>query len=29
MTSLEKKQKRVNFLKYLESKGIETISNLL
>lgn len=29
MTSLEKKQKRVNFLKYLESKGIETISNQL
>jgi hypothetical protein len=29
MTSLEKKQKRVNFLKYLESKGIETIYNQL
>jgi hypothetical protein len=29
MTSLEKKQKRVNFLKYLESKGIETVSDQL
>lgn len=29
MTSLEKKQKRVEFLKYLESKGIETVSNQL
>ena len=27
MTSLEKKEKRVSFLKYLESKGIETVSD--
>ena len=27
MTNLEKKQKRVDFLKYLESKGIETVSD--
>ena len=26
MNSLEQKQKRVQFLKYLESKGIETVS---
>jgi hypothetical protein len=26
MTTLEQKQKRILFLKYLESKGIETVS---
>ena len=29
MTSLEQKQKRVQFLKYLESRGIETVSKQL